>query len=115
MQPCEVLQWRGAGFHQLNAIEQHADQAGGDRRAVAAQQAEGSVSRRLQPVKDQLLELIALLEAGIDFAEDDYIKNLGKALGMKADEYKDLTVDYEIEDVRAKLGTASLPPPTPKK
>lgn len=38
---------------------------------VAAQQAEGSVSRRLKPVKDQLIELIALLEAGIDFAEDD--------------------------------------------
>jgi tRNA modification GTPase len=38
---------------------------------VAAQQVEGSVSRRLRPVKDQLLELIALLEAGIDFAEDD--------------------------------------------
>lgn len=38
---------------------------------IAAQQAEGSVSRRLQPVKEQLLELIALLEAGIDFAEDD--------------------------------------------
>ncbi len=38
---------------------------------IAAQQAEGSVSRRLKPMKDQLLELIALLEAGIDFAEDD--------------------------------------------
>lgn len=38
---------------------------------IAAQQAEGSVSRRLKPIKDQLLELIALLEAGIDFAEDD--------------------------------------------
>ena len=38
---------------------------------VAAQQAEGSVSRRIRPVKEQLLELIALLEAGIDFAEDD--------------------------------------------
>jgi tRNA modification GTPase len=38
---------------------------------VAAQQAGGSVSRRLAPSKDQLLELIALLEAGIDFAEDD--------------------------------------------
>jgi tRNA modification GTPase len=38
---------------------------------IAAQQAEGSVSRRLRPVKDQLIELIALLEAGIDFAEDD--------------------------------------------
>lgn len=38
---------------------------------IAAQQAEGSVSRRLKPVKEHLLELIALLEAGIDFAEDD--------------------------------------------
>jgi tRNA modification GTPase len=38
---------------------------------VAAQQIEGSVSRRIQPIKEQLLELIALLEAGIDFAEDD--------------------------------------------
>ena len=38
---------------------------------VAAQQVDGSVSRRLKPIKDQLLELIALLEAGIDFAEDD--------------------------------------------
>jgi tRNA modification GTPase len=38
---------------------------------VAAQQVEGSVSRRIRPLKEQLLELIALLEAGIDFAEDD--------------------------------------------
>jgi tRNA modification GTPase len=38
---------------------------------VAAQQAAGSVSRRLAPIKEQLLQLIALLEAGIDFAEDD--------------------------------------------
>jgi len=38
---------------------------------IASQQVEGSVSRRLKPLKEQLLELIALLEAGIDFAEDD--------------------------------------------
>lgn len=38
---------------------------------VAARQTQGSVSRGLAPVKAQLLELIALLEAGIDFAEDD--------------------------------------------
>lgn len=38
---------------------------------IAARQAEGSVSHSLQPAKDALLELIALLEAGIDFAEDD--------------------------------------------
>lgn len=38
---------------------------------IAAQQTAGSVSRRLKPVKEQLLQLITLLEAGIDFAEDD--------------------------------------------
>ena len=38
---------------------------------VAAQQLEGSVSTRLKPHKQVLLELIARLEAGIDFAEDD--------------------------------------------
>jgi tRNA modification GTPase len=38
---------------------------------VAAQQMEGAVSRRIRPLKEQLVELIALLEAGIDFAEDD--------------------------------------------
>jgi tRNA modification GTPase len=38
---------------------------------VAAQQIEGSLSRRIRPIKEQLVELIALLEAGIDFAEDD--------------------------------------------
>jgi tRNA modification GTPase len=38
---------------------------------VAAQQLEGSVSTRLKPHKHVLLDLIARLEAGIDFAEDD--------------------------------------------
>jgi tRNA modification GTPase len=38
---------------------------------VAARQLEGGVSRLIQPSKTQLLELIALLEAGVDFAEDD--------------------------------------------
>lgn len=38
---------------------------------IAAQQNAGSVSRRVKPVKEKLLQLITLLEAGIDFAEDD--------------------------------------------
>ena len=38
---------------------------------VAAQQLEGALSRRLGPIKQRLVELIARLEAGIDFAEDD--------------------------------------------
>lgn len=37
---------------------------------VAAQQADGSLARTLAPLKQQLLDLIARLEAGIDFAED---------------------------------------------
>lgn len=37
----------------------------------AASQMGGSLSRRVAPVKQDLVELIALLEAGIDFAEDD--------------------------------------------
>jgi tRNA modification GTPase len=38
---------------------------------VAAQQLGGALSRRLQPIKQKLVQLIAVLEAGIDFAEDD--------------------------------------------
>ena len=38
---------------------------------VAAQQMEGALSNRLKPIKQKLVDLIALLEAGIDFAEDD--------------------------------------------
>src|SRR5208283_2863368 len=37
----------------------------------AASQMGGALSRRVGPVKTALVELIALLEAGIDFAEDD--------------------------------------------
>ena len=38
---------------------------------AAAQQLGGSLSRRIAPVKDQLLHLIALLEAGMDFASGE--------------------------------------------
>jgi tRNA modification GTPase len=38
---------------------------------VAAQQLEGALSKRLQPIKIELVQLIATMEAGVDFAEDD--------------------------------------------
>ena len=38
---------------------------------VAAQQLDGALSRRIQPIKEKLIALIARLEAGVDFAEDD--------------------------------------------
>src|ERR1700680_197847 len=41
------------------------------RAKVAAQSLAGALSNRLKPIKQKLVDLIALLEAGIDFAEDD--------------------------------------------
>jgi tRNA modification GTPase len=38
---------------------------------IAAQQLDGALSRRLQPIKQDMVKLIATLEAGVDFAEDD--------------------------------------------
>ncbi|HEX3661726.1 MAG TPA: tRNA uridine-5-carboxymethylaminomethyl(34) synthesis GTPase MnmE [Acidobacteriaceae bacterium] len=38
---------------------------------IAAEQMGGALSRRVHPAKQKLVEMIALLEAGIDFAEDD--------------------------------------------
>lgn len=38
---------------------------------VAAGQMGGAISRRIRPAKENLVELIAVLEAGIDFADDD--------------------------------------------
>jgi tRNA modification GTPase len=58
---------------------------------VAAQQLEGALSRRLQPIKQKLVELIAALEAGIDFAEDD--------VSVMAD----ATILEHIAEVRAPL------------
>jgi tRNA modification GTPase len=58
---------------------------------VAAQQLEGALSKRLKPIKQKLVELIALLEAGIDFAEDD------------VSIAPDGTILNHIEEVRAPL------------
>jgi uncharacterized tellurite resistance protein B-like protein len=66
----------------------------------------------------KLLELCCTIrdaDEEIDFAEDEYIKSVGKALGMKASEFADLTLDYEVEEVAAKLGAKSMPPKPPKK
>ncbi|HEU5232670.1 MAG TPA: tRNA uridine-5-carboxymethylaminomethyl(34) synthesis GTPase MnmE [Terriglobales bacterium] len=61
---------------------------------AAAQQLEGALSRRIAPIKKKLVELIALLEAGIDFAEDD--------VGVLADE-RILAAIHEIRTPLAAL------------
>lgn len=59
---------------------------------VALQQAKGALSSRLAPIKEQLCNLIALLEAGIDFAEDD----IDVASSARIIEYLD-PVRFEIQ------------------
>jgi tRNA modification GTPase len=60
---------------------------------VAAQQLGGALSKKLHPPKQKLVELIAQLEAGIDFAEDD--------ISVMAD----AAILQHIEAVRAPLIT----------
>jgi len=66
---------------------------------VAVQQLEGSVSRRLAPVKDRLVELISLLEAGIDFAEDDIsvasVDEIRNRIGVISGELERLLASFD--------------------
>jgi tRNA modification GTPase len=61
---------------------------------TAAEQMGGAISRRIQPIKQRLVELIALLEAGIDFAEDDVDLTPDEEIVTRID-----TVSAELEKV----------------
>lgn len=65
----------------------------------AALQMEGSLSRRLQPAKLQLKDLIARLEAAIDFAEDEVLPPpadaILKPLAQLRPEFERLAASYQ--------------------
>jgi tellurite resistance protein len=53
--------------------------------------------------KRRLLELVAKLcvaDGEFDLAEDDYLHALARALRMDPSEYRDIVLDYEIEELR---------------
>ena len=52
----------------------------------AASQMGGALSRRVAPAKQSMVELIALLEAGIDFAEDDVAVTPGAEIARRITE-----------------------------
>jgi tRNA modification GTPase len=56
---------------QAEAVREFIDAQTGQQARTALRQMEGALSRRIRPVKDHLVDVIAHLEAGIDFAEDD--------------------------------------------
>lgn len=55
---------------------------------TAASQMGGALSRRVAPAKQGLVELIALLEAGIDFAEDDVDVTQGAEIARRIEALK---------------------------
>jgi uncharacterized tellurite resistance protein B-like protein len=68
--------------------------------------------------KRRLLELVAQVnhsDGVLDFAEDEYLRDLAKALGVPAADYRDLVLEYEIERLRDSFHRiVGLPPPPPK-
>src|SRR5438270_8654074 len=70
---------------------------------VAAQQMGGSVSRRIRPAKDELVELISLLEARIDFAEDDISVAPAEEILRRL-----APIGRELQDLVASFGAGKL-------
>jgi uncharacterized tellurite resistance protein B-like protein len=63
--------------------------------------------------KRRLLELVGHIchaDGILDFAEDTYMRDLARALGMKPEEYEDLVLDYEIDELRKNLQRIRMTP-----
>jgi uncharacterized tellurite resistance protein B-like protein len=83
-------------------------------KAAAAFKADAPDDRR------RVLFLVAAIndaDEEVDFAEDEYLRSLAKALELGADALDGLTIDVEIEDMRedfAKVRKGPPPPPIKK-
>ena len=75
---------------------------------VAAQQLQGALSRRIKPIKEELVALIALLEAGIDFAEDDVDVLPGAEILGRIEEIRGLLQPVADSFARGRIVQAGL-------
>jgi tRNA modification GTPase len=75
---------------------------------VAAQQLHGALSRRIKPIKEGLVSLIALLEAGIDFAEDDVDVLPGGEILSRVEETRALLQPVADSFARGRIVQAGL-------
>ena len=62
-----------------------------------------------------LVSAIHEADEEIDLAEDDYLRELAKALALPDSALKGLTVEVEVEELRADLAKVRKPPPPPPK
>ncbi len=68
--------------------------------------------------KRNLLELIAAVHDAdevYDFAEDDFLRSVAKALKLDDTALKGLAIDYKVEALSKKLTSVSTPPAVPKR
>lgn len=98
---------------QIEARIENFTPSGFDLKATAKEfEADPAVKKR------KLLELVAAVfdaDGEVDFAEDDYLRELATALGMEASEYDDLVIEYDIEEAHAiAKAVVAVPPPIPK-
>jgi tRNA modification GTPase len=69
----------------------------------AASQMGGALSRRVAPLKQSLVDLIALLEAGIDFAEDDIDVTPQSEIARRIDALTPLLAALEASFARGRI------------
>jgi uncharacterized tellurite resistance protein B-like protein len=95
----------------LKARIEHFDPEGFDLEEAARSFADDS-----EEDKVKLLELIAAIHAAddeFDFAEDEYLRKVGAALGLSDETLARFTLDIEVEELRDDFGRLSAPPPIP--
>jgi uncharacterized tellurite resistance protein B-like protein len=81
-----------------------------------AKEAAGAFKDDSDDDKYKVLELIAAVHDAddeYDFAEDDYMREVASAMGMKGDALSKFTIDIEFEELKSDLGKLRTPPPPP--
>lgn len=66
----------------------------------------------------KLLDVVAAVNSAdgeYDFAEDDYLHSVAKAMSLDEDDSKEHTLVYEVETLKGYLATLRPPPPPPAK
>jgi uncharacterized tellurite resistance protein B-like protein len=67
--------------------------------------------------KRRLIELVAAVHEAdeeLDLAEDEYLRDLARAIGLNTEALGGLTLEYEVEDLKQSLAVLrASPPPIP--
>jgi tRNA modification GTPase len=88
---------------QAEAVREFVDAQTEQQAKTALRQMEGALSKRIAPVKQKLVDVIAHLEAGIDFAEDDVDVPDNRLIGQRIQPLVEA-----LEDIRQTFGYGKI-------